>query len=582
MVIKFRKSVKITNGVRLNFGKKGISTSIDKHGAGITFGQTGTIMHMSIPSTNLSFVKKVSTDKGKIVSSSNHKKSNGNRCYSCSAWFVILFFLGILIGIHDKYGWTPFIIGTFIITALIVLNYLYLTSSSKKFKELIEDKKENSKNAIQYTQQKNISSQEESTTTNDLAKDEDIKQLHNTNEKILETPDPLLEAVAESIVLNQQSSQSFIQRKFSIGFYRSRRILDQLECIGIIGPVIGSKSREILVHTKDALYEILLNKRASFNQDLSSENQSFENNYMGNQNNDKGHSKSNNSNNNITSNINNNIIIHNANSQDELKSLIGLTSVKDEITSLSNFIKLNQKRMEQGLPTTRISYHCVFTGNPGTGKTTVARLLASIFKELGVIKKGQLVETDRSGLVAEYVGQTAVKTNKIIDSALDGVLFIDEAYTLSKSGNQDFGYEAIATLLKRMEDNRDRLIVILAGYEKEMKSFIDSNPGLRSRFNRYINFPDYSSEELMDIFELYLKKKQYVLSADAAEYVKSFMSNIISDKQKDFGNARFVRNLFEKTIEQQANRLVEVTEYDKETLKLIEKEDILKSIEHMQ
>ena len=225
--------------------------------------------------------------------------------------------------------------------------------------------------------------------------------------------------------------------------------------------------------------------------------------------------------------------------QEKLKSLIGLNSVKEEVTSLTNFIKLNQKRLEQGLPVTKISFHCVFTGNPGTGKTTVARLLAGIFKELGVLQKGQLVETDRAGLVAEYIGQTAVKTNKIIDSALDGVLFIDEAYTLAQGGGQDYGHEAIATLLKRMEDHRDRLVVILAGYENEMKMFIDSNPGLKSRFNRYINFPDYSAEELMDIFEMYLQKQQYELSLDAKEFAKMFLSHVFSQKQIDFGNARF-------------------------------------------
>ena len=174
-----------------------------------------------------------------------------------------------------------------------------------------------------------------------------------------------------------------------------------------------------------------------------------------------------------------------------------------------------------------------------------------------------------------------MKTNKIIDSALDGVLFIDEAYTLSQGGNQDYGREAIATLLKRMEDDRDRLIVVLAGYGKEMRTFIDSNPGLKSRFNRYINFPDYSSEELMDILKLYLSRQQYVLSTEAEEFVKTYLSNVISEKRIGFGNARFVRNLFEKTIEQQANRLAEAIDCDEETLKLIDKEDILKGIEHL-
>lgn len=215
---------------------------------------------------------------------------------------------------------------------------------------------------------------------------------------------------------------------------------------------------------------------------------------------------------------------------EELNSLIGLSEVKQEIKSLTNFIRLNNARKEKGIPTQTLSYHLVFTGNPGTGKTTVARLLAHIFKELGILKKGHLVETDRSGLVAEYVGQTAVKTNKIIDSAIDGVLFIDEAYTLAQGDNQDYGREAIATLLKRMEEDRSRLIVILAGYGDEMKNFIDSNPGLRSRFNRYINFPDYSADELFQIFQTYLDKQRYSLSDEAEAELRSYMSNVVDAK----------------------------------------------------
>lgn len=242
------------------------------------------------------------------------------------------------------------------------------------------------------------------------------------------------------------------------------------------------------------------------------------------------------------------------NPNQELESLIGLDSVKKEVVSLANFIKMRQMREANGLKAPGISYHCVFTGNPGTGKTSVARILAGIFKELGVLKSGHLIETDRSGLVAEYVGQTAVKTNKIIDSALDGVLFVDEAYTLV-GGQNDYGKEAIATLLKRMEDDRERLIVILAGYTNEMEDFINSNPGLRSRFNRFINFPDYSAEELFDIFKLNTIKNEYVLCDEAAQYLKVRLGELIKNKRKDFGNARFVRNYFELAIEHQANRL---------------------------
>lgn len=187
---------------------------------------------------------------------------------------------------------------------------------------------------------------------------------------------------------------------------------------------------------------------------------------------------------------------------EELQTLIGLSEVKEEVSALANFVKIQQEREKKGMKAVGLSYHCVFTGNPGTGKTTVARILAAIYRDLGILKKGHLVETDRSGLVAEYVGQTAVKTNKIIDSALDGVLFIDEAYSLVQGGGNDYGQEAISTLLKRMEDDRNRLIVVLAGYSEDMKRFIDSNPGLQSRFNRYIHFSDYSADELKQIFML--------------------------------------------------------------------------------
>jgi hypothetical protein len=239
----------------------------------------------------------------------------------------------------------------------------------------------------------------------------------------------------------------------------------------------------------------------------------------------------------------------------ELDALVGLAPVKADVRKLASFIEIQRKREESGLKNASVSYHCVFTGNPGTGKTTVARILADIYHAMGVLKKGHLVETDRSGLVGEYVGQTAVKTNKIIDSALDGVLFVDEAYSLVQGGEKDFGGEAISTLLKRMEDDRGRLIVILAGYTNEMKKFIDSNPGLQSRFSRYIEFPDYSADELAQIFLRNVEKNQYVCDADVRNSIRDVMRLAVAKKDRNFGNARYVRNLFENAIQRQAVRL---------------------------
>ena len=241
---------------------------------------------------------------------------------------------------------------------------------------------------------------------------------------------------------------------------------------------------------------------------------------------------------------------------EELEDLIGLDNVKQEVKSLANFVKLQKQRQEKGMKTPKMSYHLVFTGSPGTGKTTVARIVARIYKDLGILKTGHTVETDRSGLVAEYVGQTATKTNAIVDSALNGVLFIDEAYALvPENASNDYGQEAISTLLKRMEDDRDKLVVIIAGYTNEMKRFIDSNPGLQSRFNRYINFPDYTAKELVRIFHMYMKKNQYTISDEADEMLKEKLDYAVEHKDRNFGNARYVRNVFEKSIQMQANRL---------------------------
>jgi SpoVK/Ycf46/Vps4 family AAA+-type ATPase/TM2 domain-containing membrane protein YozV len=259
---------------------------------------------------------------------------------------------------------------------------------------------------------------------------------------------------------------------------------------------------------------------------------------------------------------------------EELHALIGLTDVKNEIQTLVNFVKIQQQREQEGLKSSSISYHIVFTGNPGTGKTTVARLLAQIYKELGLIEKGHLVETDRSGMIAEYSGQTAVKVNKVVDEALDGVLFIDEAYALVGQNKDDYGKEAVATLIKRMEDDRKRLIVILAGYSKEMETFIETNPGFKSRINRYIDFKDYGADEMLAIFKLFLKQSQYKLSPAASLKAEALFTAAYQKRDKSFGNGRFVRNIFEKTLENQANRLATLTDIDRKILIQIEEADI--------
>ena len=252
----------------------------------------------------------------------------------------------------------------------------------------------------------------------------------------------------------------------------------------------------------------------------------------------------------------------------ELDELIGLGEVKKEVRSLANFVKLQKQREAKGLKTAKVSYHLVFYGSPGTGKTTVARIVGRIYKDLGVLKRGHTVETDRSGLVAKYMGQTAMKTDEVVQQALDGVLFIDEAYSLVPEGGngEDYGQEVVSTLLKRMEDYRDRLVVIIAGYKGEMKRFIDSNPGLQSRFNRYIDFPDYTGAELTDIFKMYMKKNQYTLSPDAETYLREQLDSAVEHKNRNFGNARYARNVFEKAIQQQANRLEKRTNLSKEDL----------------
>ena len=259
---------------------------------------------------------------------------------------------------------------------------------------------------------------------------------------------------------------------------------------------------------------------------------------------------------------------------EELDVLIGIDDVKSEVKGLVNFLKVQAARKAAGLPENPISLHMVFEGNPGTGKTTVARILGRIFGAMGVLEKGHLVETDRSGLVAEFVGQTATKANKIIDSALDGVLFIDEAYSLVGDPKDSFGAEALQILLKRAEDDRDRLIVIMAGYSEQMKQLLQSNPGLSSRFARSFPFPDYSAGELSQIFSVLAEKNHYCVCDSVQQKLEAILDSAVTSKDEHFGNGRLVRNVIEKAIRNLADRVVNVPELTPELLTTFQPDDI--------
>jgi SpoVK/Ycf46/Vps4 family AAA+-type ATPase len=258
----------------------------------------------------------------------------------------------------------------------------------------------------------------------------------------------------------------------------------------------------------------------------------------------------------------------------ELHSLIGLDRVKKEVSQLVDFIRVQKLRKDRGLPVTPVSHHLVFYGNPGTGKTTVARLIAEIYRALGILTRGHLVETDRSGLVAGYVGQTALKVRELTAKAVGGILFIDEAYALGGGQQQDFGHEAIETLLKLMEDFRSDFVVIVAGYPTKMGTFFESNPGLSSRFNRFFKFDDYSPEQLTDIFGRFCDKAGYSLTPEALTKVNHVLSEYWSVKDERFGNARLARNEFERAINGQASRIVHMRDIDLRTLSTIETADI--------
>ncbi len=258
---------------------------------------------------------------------------------------------------------------------------------------------------------------------------------------------------------------------------------------------------------------------------------------------------------------------------EQLDELIGLAGIKHDVLELTDFVKVQKMRKDQGMKSVPVSLHLVFTGNPGTGKTTVARILAKLYAKIGALSKGQLVEVDRSGLVAGYVGQTALKTQEKIKEALGGVLFIDEAYALSQKDDA-FGQEAIDTILKAMEDHRDDLVVIVAGYTKPMEEFINSNPGLKSRFNKYIEFPDYSVDELEAIFYSNCERYDYVVEEEAKKHIREMIVAKKMRQQENFANAREVRNMFEEIITNQARRVAEMENPSQDEMMLLKSEDL--------
>jgi SpoVK/Ycf46/Vps4 family AAA+-type ATPase len=266
----------------------------------------------------------------------------------------------------------------------------------------------------------------------------------------------------------------------------------------------------------------------------------------------------------------------------KLHKLVGLEKVKKEVETLTNLVRVNKMRQDRKLPVPPLSLHMAFTGNPGTGKTTVARLLAQIFRAIGVLEKGHLVETDRSGLVAGYVGQTAIKVHEKVTEALGGMLFIDEAYALATGDEEDFGREAVDTLVKLIEDRRDEFIVVVAGYPAPMQKFLDSNPGLRSRFNRFIHFDDYTPDELFAILGRMCDEHGYKLAESASVFIRGLLERMHTARGANFANGRDVRNLFEQAIANQANRVGPMEAPTDEILCTLRAEDVPGFAEHLE
>lgn len=735
MAWNYRKRVKIAPGVTINISKSGVSTTIGPKGANVNIGSRGTYINTGIPGTGLYNRQKIG---GSRDSSSNVNRAAGDGNGGCMIVLFIFLFIFLCFGFSINNSLMSIVAGI-LLFILIVYTTLMLNSS--------KGGKATSNDGI-------MGEADDKSTCNDSNVQDNVEtgeKSYDLAEPFLGIYDPLLEDAVMLLLQNGGASMSMLQRKFSIGYNRAGRLMNQLEELGVVGPAVGASPRELLIHTDDDWLILKSNILINLSKRLKSEDGNLLQESSSQKVTEEQYNLIKTESNNLCSfvtkvvkrknvkakldemfqlensdgtpwtisektklaiitdiyrcykglghnfslddddenlgiylfmgkyltpdvdlpynalpnfksrlkdsfvgvfetselldknakiapnefflqkvlgecdrelqiqymsllyrfasavakadgnineteerwladimkskdlNIGNGSNVRTTTEQaptsvespyEKLNSLIGLNAVKEDITKLANFIKIQQVRQAKGLKAPEISYHCVFTGNPGTGKTTVARIMASIYKELGILKKGHLVETDRSGLVAEYVGQTAVKTNKIIDSALDGVLFIDEAYSLVQGSKEDFGQEAISTLLKRMEDDRNRLVVILAGYSSEMKDFIDSNPGLQSRFNRYINFSDYDANDLEKIFLLNADKNQYVLNEAAIAKVKEIMVCAIEHKDKNFGNARFVRNLFEKSIQNQAMRLSPQSKITAEELSMLKAEDI--------
>lgn len=265
----------------------------------------------------------------------------------------------------------------------------------------------------------------------------------------------------------------------------------------------------------------------------------------------------------------------------ELDSLVGLNTVKKLVRELQAFVEIQKRREDAKLATEPLVLHMIFKGNPGTGKTTVARIIGKLMKEIGVLQKGHILELERADLVGEYIGHTAQKTKDQLKKALGGVMFVDEAYSLARGGEKDFGKEAIDTMVKYMEDHKNNLILILAGYEEEMTNFLKINPGLKSRFPIHIDFPDYNISELLSIGDQMLKEREYELDLEARDELTKILIRKLTGQSRYEGNARLVRNLIEKAIRKQALRLININNTKREDLMLITKTDILHSLDEV-